>query len=255
MLDLVDLMRQAGCPPWSAGAGVETLSPGPGTRDGVILSDSEPIETAATLDLVMVMSGTVPAGQGVDGHGTVLVKRHDVYGPDDRHDAWSGRVLEWPSGSMDAGFPGLAGCAQAPHFADGPYACYSGWPTSALLTRGPFSASLLPVERSISALWTGGAGTAGCWPRTGSSSTSRISSCSLGLIYFRRCTNTRSLRRGVNAKGICDIGRRRTVGQRFAVRGEPRIYAGGERLRGDRGNVCSLRHANSATGRMRLHAP
>ena len=55
IFDLPDLMRQAGVFPWRPGLGVETLTPGPATRDGVVLERQDPAESRKTLELVEAM--------------------------------------------------------------------------------------------------------------------------------------------------------------------------------------------------------
>ena len=57
ILDILDLMRQAGCWPRMvpASRGLTDQVPGPATRDGVLLAPSAPVEGERSLDLVMAM--------------------------------------------------------------------------------------------------------------------------------------------------------------------------------------------------------
>jgi predicted ester cyclase len=150
LLDLVGLMRQAGCAPWRAGAGVETLSPGPGCRDGVRLAGSETVETAATLDLVMAMLGQLfqpdRASMGMER----------FWSPDMM---WYGPAMIGTTRGLDGffrdhqvpwmtAFPDWQDALEAPHFADGPYACYSGWPSIRATHTGPLF-GLAPTGRTV----------------------------------------------------------------------------------------------------------
>lgn len=150
LLDLPDLMRQAGVLPWRAGAGIEGFTPGPATHDGVRLSESPADETARSFDLVMAMLGPLFERDRVAmGMERFWSPNMMWYGPTligatrgldgffrDHTDSWIGAFPDW----QDA--------LEAPFFADGPYACYAGWPSIRATHTGPLY-GLGPTGRTV----------------------------------------------------------------------------------------------------------
>jgi predicted ester cyclase len=150
LLDLIDLMRQAGVSPWRPGAGVETYSPAPATNDGVRLAPSPAGDTMATLELVMSMLGSlfVPNRKEM-GMERFWSPEMAWYGPGmigmtrgldgffrDHQEPWMRAFPDWQDG------------LEAPHFADGAYACYAGWPSIRATHTGPLF-GLSPTGRKV----------------------------------------------------------------------------------------------------------
>ncbi|MBX3567807.1 MAG: ester cyclase [Rhizobiaceae bacterium] len=150
LYDLIDFMRQAGVPPWRAGLGVEGFTPGPRTRDGVRLKASAQGDTGTTFDLVMSML-------------------HALFAPDRQtmgmERFWSPRMMWYGPAMIGAtrgldgffrdhqtpwmtAFPNWSDALDAPHFADGPYACYAGWPSIRARHDGPLY-GLDPTGRTV----------------------------------------------------------------------------------------------------------
>jgi predicted ester cyclase len=150
LFDLPDLMRQAGVAPWRGGAGIEGLVPGPATRDGVRLAASPARETARTFDLVMAMLGPLFE------RNRVAMGMERYWSPDMM---WYGPALIGTTRGLDGffrdhqtpwmrAFPDWQDGLEAPHFADGPYACYAGWPSIRATHSGPFC-GLDPTGRTL----------------------------------------------------------------------------------------------------------
>lgn len=150
MFDMIDFMRQAGVDPWRQAAGIETLVPGPLTRDGVRLLPSPDRETKQTMDLLGSMLGSLfePSKQAM-GMERFWTSDMMWYGPAtigatrgldgffrDHQDPWMKAFPDW----RDA--------LEAPCFGDGPYACYAGWPSIRATHRGPLL-GLPPTGRTV----------------------------------------------------------------------------------------------------------
>lgn len=150
IFDLLDLMRQAGVFPWRPGRGVETLSPGPATHDGVRLAAAEPAETERTLRLVQAMLGQLfepdRASMGMER----------FWAPDMM---WYGPAMIGATGGIDgffryhtdpwvAAIPDWQADLDTPHFADGAYAAFTGWPSIHATHTGPLY-GLPPTGRNL----------------------------------------------------------------------------------------------------------
>lgn len=148
--DLIDFMRQAGVSPWRPGIGVEGLVPGPRTHDGVRLAVSPQANTSTTFDLVMSML-------------------HALFEPDRQTMGmqrfwspammWYGPAMIGTTRGLDGffrdhqtpwmtAFPNWSDALDAPHFADGAYACYAGWPSIRATHRGVLC-GLDPTGRTV----------------------------------------------------------------------------------------------------------
>lgn len=148
--DVVDLMRQAGVSPWRRGLGVEGLTPGPRTHDGVRLAGSPDGETGRTFDLVTAML------QALFEPDRESMGMERFWSPTMM---WYGPALIGATRGLDGffrdhttpwmtAFPGWNDALQAPHFADGDYACYAGWPSIEAKHDGPLF-GLAPTGRSV----------------------------------------------------------------------------------------------------------
>jgi predicted ester cyclase len=143
ILDLLDLMRQAGRLPVPADLGTEMLFPAPATHDGVLpaAGDGE-----GSLDRVEAMLSdlqdydpatvTSPNQTGEGGHW-----RDDMmwYGPGGVGSSyrWDGFVKDHRRPFL-AAFPDRRGGNHYCRIGDGPYAAVSGWPSMTMTHRGPY---------------------------------------------------------------------------------------------------------------------
>lgn len=132
ILDMLDLMRQAGVFPWRAGLGVETLVPGPATHDGLVLTAQSAAESEKSLRLVeeMLFTGLVQPDRE-----SMRLERY--WTPDMM---WYGPALigttrsidgffAYHQGPWDASIPDSKGGNHLSRFADGPYVASTGWPS------------------------------------------------------------------------------------------------------------------------------
>lgn len=158
--DLPDLMRQAGVFPWRPGLGVETLTPGPATGDGIVLHAEDPAEGRKTLELVeaMIFEGLLePQG----GRSTVEQMRQ--YWTEDL--MWYGPALigatmgieafyrfhedPWEQAMQLRGPKPTREKKHVTRFADGRFCGFTGWPSIYATQSGEFlglPATGRPVE-------------------------------------------------------------------------------------------------------------
>lgn len=143
ILDLIDVMRQAGRFPLPGSYGLETLFPGPATHDGVLPTVGD---GAATLDVVEGMLAALrgydpetmesPRQTGKDGYW------HDDmlwYGPSGvgSNYRWSGFVKDHRESFLTA-FPDRVGGNHYCRIGDGNYAAVSGWPSMTMTHQGDY---------------------------------------------------------------------------------------------------------------------
>lgn len=153
LLDLLDLMRQAGVSPWRPGLGVETLSPGPASHDGLRLGNADGAETTATLALMHAMLGSLfepdRAAAGMERFWSPTMM---WYGPcgigttrgldgffRGHEDPWVAAMPDWrvdPAG-------------RHVEIGEDAYAALVGWPSLAATHTGPLL-GLPPTGRAIS---------------------------------------------------------------------------------------------------------
>ncbi|WP_150525989.1 ester cyclase [Roseibium sediminis] len=144
ILDLLDLMRQAGCFPLPRMLGTEMLFPGPATHDGILPTGQADGER--TLDLCEAMLADLKAfdpetftskGQtGDDGYW------HDDmlwYGPGGigSNYRWSGFEKDHRASFLTA-FPDRVGGNHYCRIGDGNYAAVSGWPSMTMTHQGDY---------------------------------------------------------------------------------------------------------------------
>ncbi|WP_233489153.1 ester cyclase [Rhodovulum sp. 12E13] len=134
ILDLPDLMRQAGRPPFPPMLGTEMLFPGPATHDGVCPANGD---GARSLDLVEAMLADLQdfdpetfdsrdqTGEGGYWHPDML-----WYGPGGIGSTyrWEGFVKDHRAPFLSA-FPDRRGGNHYCRIGDGNYAAVSGWPS------------------------------------------------------------------------------------------------------------------------------
>lgn len=148
ILDLPDLMRQAGVLGWPLGPGAHGITPGPATRDGVVLHASDAAESAKSLALVdqMIFEGFVAAGKETDREGMRDYWHEDMF--------WYGPCLIGSTMSIDGFYKfheapwELAMYPRGPtptrenkhvtRFGDGDFCSFTGWPSIYATVAGPF---------------------------------------------------------------------------------------------------------------------
>lgn len=161
ILDLPDLMRQAGVAPWRPGLGVETLTPGPASRDGVVLSASDAAESEKSLLLVeaMIFDGLVADYDGAHSSADAMRRywTEDMmwYGP-----ALIGATMgidgfyrfhetPWEQAMLPRGPKPEKATKHVTRFGDGPFCSFTGWPSIYATHGGDFlglPATGKPVE-------------------------------------------------------------------------------------------------------------
>jgi len=158
--DLPDLMRQAGVPCWRPGLGVETLMPGPASRDGILLTAQDPDESRKSLALVEAM---IFEGFLAEDYAKSPVDRIRQYWTGDM--MWYGPALigatmgfdqfmkyheePWDAAMQPRGVKPTRENKHVTRFGDGSYCSFTGWPSIYATQGGPFlglPASGRPVE-------------------------------------------------------------------------------------------------------------
>jgi predicted ester cyclase len=143
ILDLPDLMRQAGRMPFPFSYGLEGLMPGPATQDGVL---PRPGGGEASLDLVERMFSTLGAfdpktfhSEGQTGPGGTWSDDMMWYGPAGigANFRWEGFVKDHRQPFLDA-FPDRQGGNHYARISDGDYAAVGGWPSMTMTFQGDY---------------------------------------------------------------------------------------------------------------------
>lgn len=162
LLDLPDIMRQAGCNPLPPSPGAEGLAPGPATRDGVRLAAGDPAESGASLRLVEDMIfGSL---RRFDGANLDSMRMEPFWAPDMMRYGPCGlgsvrgikafqRDQQWP---FLQAFPDRVGGDHRARLADGPYAASAGWPGIRGTHRGGYlgaPATREPVTMRVMDFW------------------------------------------------------------------------------------------------------
>lgn len=160
ILDLPDLMRQAGVAPWRKGLGVETLAPGPASRDGILLSASDPAESEKSLLLVeaMIFDGLIADYDGARSSAEAMRRywTEDMmwYGP-----ALIGATMgidgfyrfhetPWERAMLPRGPKPDKATKHVTRFGDGPFCSFTGWP-SIHATHGGDFLGLAPTGKPV----------------------------------------------------------------------------------------------------------
>ncbi len=140
LIDVLDVIRQAGFWPLAPSLGTEEMWPAPFTADGVVLTPQDPAVSAASIAQTLAMHGTLGAyddrsGQGREGLMAMPQREHwhpkmMWYGP---CGIGTTRGLQ---GFVDyhqlpfrIAFPNRKGGNHYVRFGDGPYSLTSGWPS------------------------------------------------------------------------------------------------------------------------------
>ena len=156
ILDILDLMRQAGCWPSMVptSRGLTDQVPGPATRDGVVLAPSAPAESQSSLDLVMAMIHGLL--KDYDGKTLESMAQQRFWHP---NMMWYGPAGIGSSrglkGFQDvhqrpflAAFPDRMGGDHKARIAEGAYVASTGWPSVRATHLGPWQ-GCPPTGRKI----------------------------------------------------------------------------------------------------------
>jgi predicted ester cyclase len=140
ILDLPDLMRQAGRHPFPFSYGLETLFPGPATHDGVLPPSAG---GTASLDVVEAMLAdlhafdpTTYSSAGQTGYWAPGMMWYGPAGIGSNY-RWDGFVKDHRAPFLDA-FPDRKGGAHYARIGDGDYAAISGWPSMTMTFQGDY---------------------------------------------------------------------------------------------------------------------
>ena len=150
LFDIVDLMRQAGVSPWRPGRGVETLTPGPATGDGVRYGPPDATGSETSLRLVDAMLDNLFAP---DRESAGMER---FWSPDMM---WYGPALIGATRGLDGffrdhetpwieSFPDWHTIGHSPRFADGDYVGLLGWPSLQATQTGDLF-GLAPTNRPV----------------------------------------------------------------------------------------------------------
>ena len=155
ILDLLDLMRQAGISLLPPAIGVERLAPGPATRDGVLLDEQKEEESHKTLKLVddMIFEGL----HEYDGKNLDTMLHHLHWHPDFM---WYGpggigttRGIDgfkyWHQAPFLGALPDRKGGTHVARFSDGCYAASTGWYSLSATHTGGLLYGLAPTGKKI----------------------------------------------------------------------------------------------------------
>ncbi|MEL6450161.1 MAG: ester cyclase [Pseudomonadota bacterium] len=142
ILDLPDLMRQAGRDPFGGLLGTEMLFPAPATHDGIL----PPGDGAASLDLIEAMLGDLHvydpqtgASKGQTGKDGYWADDMLWYGPGGvgSNYRWDGFVKDHRAPFL-AAFPDRKGGNHYARIGQGNYAAISGWPSMTMTHAAPY---------------------------------------------------------------------------------------------------------------------
>lgn len=142
ILDLPDLMRQAGRDPFGGLLGTEMLFPGPATHDGILPNG----DGTQSLDLIEAMlgdlhvydpgTGTSKGQTGKDGYWADDMLWYGPGGTGSNY-RWDGFVKDHRAPFLSA-FPDRKGGNHYARIGQGNYAAISGWPSMTMTHRAPY---------------------------------------------------------------------------------------------------------------------
>ena len=149
--DLLDLIRQAGFWPLAPSLGCEGLWPGPITNDGLVLYETDPAQSAASLAQTLAMHQTLADynDERVASHPTAGLQGFVDYHQLPFRIAFPNRIGGGQWDSIKAQKKRLGGG----HFiriGDGPYSVTGGWPSVYAVHKGGNFLGLAPTGREIS---------------------------------------------------------------------------------------------------------
>ena len=155
ILDLLDLMRQAGITLLPPSIAVERLAPGPATQDGLVLNEQNAEESAKTMQLVddMIYEGL----HLYDGKDLDTMQHHLHWHPDFM---WYGPggigttrgirgFKHWHQAPFLGAMPDRKAATHIARIADGCYAASSGWYSLSATHTGGLLYGLAPTGRKV----------------------------------------------------------------------------------------------------------
>lgn len=98
--DLLHLMSQAGLSPLPPQTGADLVQPGPATHDGLLFDAQDPIESAATLNLINTMIGDINA----NSNSAENAKPRDATPQQELANCWHDDMLWWGPAGIGATF-------------------------------------------------------------------------------------------------------------------------------------------------------
>jgi predicted ester cyclase len=143
ILDLPDLLRQAGRMPFPFSYGLEGLMPGPATHDGVLPTGRNGKESLDLIERMLTALGPFDpktfASTGQTGTGGTWADDMMWYGPCGigANYRWDGFVKDHREPFLRA-FPDRVGGNHYARIGDGDYAAISGWPSMTMTFQGDY---------------------------------------------------------------------------------------------------------------------
>ena len=141
--DIPSVMQQAGLNPFPESTGVEILTPGPRTHDGLLYEPQDPAESKKTLELVNRMKDDLVNAEGFQSPDEELARTwHDDmlwFGPAGIGATYTiGRYQDQHQGPFRAGLADVDFQGHVCRFAEGDYAGWFGWPNLEMSPAGGF---------------------------------------------------------------------------------------------------------------------
>jgi predicted ester cyclase len=160
LVDLLDAMRQAGIWPVAPSLGIEQMWPGPITADGILLHETDPAQSAASIAQTLAMHGTL----GAYDDEKRLGRQGLLDMPQRQH--WHPRMMWYgPAGIGTArglagfvdhhqlpfrlAFPNRKGGQHYVRIGDGAYSATGGWPSVTAKHTGGGFMGLSPTGRDV----------------------------------------------------------------------------------------------------------
>ena len=141
--DILSVMRQAGLNPLPEQTGVEIITPGPRTHDGLLFEAQDPDESQQTLELVNAMKDDLVNAEGFQSPDEELARtwHHDMlwFGPSGIGATYTiPRYQDQHQGPFRAGLGNVEFQGHVCRFAEGDYAGWFGWPNLVMNPLGGF---------------------------------------------------------------------------------------------------------------------
>jgi len=131
-VDIISVMKQAGCNPLAEQTGADIINPGPRTADGVMLESTDEVASQKTLDLIMQMCNDL-VGDGMNSDDSSLENTwHDDmiwFGPAGIGATFTlERYQQQHQGPFNAGLRHIEFNGHILEHAEGNYGGWFGWP-------------------------------------------------------------------------------------------------------------------------------
>jgi predicted ester cyclase len=160
LIDVLDLMRQAGVWPIAPSLGAEAPWPGPYTADGLALRDADPAQSAASLAQTLAMHKTLGDYNDLEGkgrEGLLAMPQKEHWHP---KMMWYGPAGIGTTRGLDGfvdghqlpfriAFPNRRGGNHYVRIGDGAYSATAGWPSVHATHSGGDFCGLGPTGRAV----------------------------------------------------------------------------------------------------------